>query len=147
MKKSIRIGLKIDTFLQGTALLGIVGSAIGSLFYYELVFMIIALSLIAFLGILQLSSALIFGRILKDLERRGMYLLAVIGFFWTHFLIAILDFHMVPSLTSNLVTALSTISVSTLAIRYFCITVQDMILCNSSGINQKNFTHILNHAS
>lgn len=138
MTKAIRRGLKIDTFLQGTALIGMAGSAIAALLFNHFIFAL-TLCFIAFLGILQVSSALVFGWALRDTnticsikwcKRRGMYLLGVLGFFGSYFSLAIIEVYIKANGLLSIVQALLGISILALAIRYFSITIQDMVRCN-----------------
>jgi hypothetical protein len=92
------------------------------------------LMLLALLGFWQVSSALILGWALRDASRRGLYLLGVLGFFTTNFVLTVSDILLPMNGLAYLVMALSILSVSTLAVRYFSITVQDMVKHNTSYI-------------
>ena len=133
MKKAIKIGLKVDAFLQGVLLLGIIGFGITSLIYSGFVYLY-GLMLLAFLGFWQVFSALVFGFALRDVALRGLYLLGVLGFFTTNFILTVSDILLPMKGFAYVVLALSTLSVASLTIRYFSITIQDMVRHNTSYV-------------
>ena len=133
MKKIIRIGLKVDAFLQGVIILGLLGSGIGGIIYSNVMFFY-GLMLLMLLGFWQVSSALIFGWVLRDASRRGLYLLGVLGYFTTHIVLTVSDILHPSSGFAYLAMALSILSVVALAVKYFSFTVQDMVRWNTSYI-------------
>jgi len=131
MDKNYKMTFRLDTFVQGTLMLLLLGCGLFSILGSEDAFFM-GLILLFPLGVWQLSSGILFSILLKD-KKRVMYLFSVLGFFVS---MKIPDFFNIEFLGSpGLFAALPIMAV--LAGHYFTMTMRDMVITNSDYISKK----------
>jgi len=122
----------MDTFIQGTLILMILGCGLVSLF--GLVnYMILGMALLFPLGVWQVSSGLLFSILLKD-KKRLTYLFSVVGFFASLYVTNLFDIKAFDEIAPYFVFSLMAI----LAFYYFSITMRDMVATNTGYIRDRS---------
>lgn len=132
--KALKIALKVDTFIQGIAILIGIGSLIG--FAIDKDNGWIALSAFCLLGALQVLSAIIMGIALKD-KRRFTHILQSVLYFGAYIIVLPIigfatEIFNLPEGIFLILCALYIIGIPIFfAIRYFSMSMRDMIKVNS----------------
>jgi len=132
MDKNYKMTFKMDTYIQGTLILMILGCGLASLFGI-VNYMILGMVLLFPLGVWQVSSGLLFSILLKD-KRRLTYLFSVIGFFASLWVPNLFGIKVLGAIGPYFAFSLMAI----LAFYYFSLTMKDMVATNTEYMRDRS---------